>query len=122
MIISTVLIPLLHTFIIYVYFTFKEKRPLHQWGLLYRLPWLGYVPLSYFALYRMRNLTAHLLWVTVVICGCFFPWVSLDLILHAMFVHVWILLPRFVLIFQLRHHMENGYLKINDQDTSCYAQ
>ncbi|WP_028551882.1 hypothetical protein [Paenibacillus sp. UNC451MF] len=122
MLLSVVLIPLLHTLIIYLYFTFKEKRPLHQWGIQYRFPWIGFVPLGYFALYRMLNLNLHLLWVTAVICGCFFPWVSFDMILHAMFIHLWILLPRFILIFLMRHCMEDGYLKINEQDTSCYAQ
>jgi len=73
-------------------------------------------------MYRVASLHLHLLWVTAVICGCFYPWVSIDLIAHLLFIHVWLLLPRFVIMFLLRKHSENGYLKLNEQDTSCYEQ
>lgn len=120
--IAIVSIPLLHTLLIYLYFTLKEKRPLHQWKWDYRFPWIGYIPTNYIAMYRVASLHLHLLWVTAVICGCFYPWVSIDLIAHLLFIHVWLLLPRFVIMFLLRKHTENGYLKLNEQDTSCYEQ
>ncbi|UQZ84876.1 hypothetical protein SK3146_04137 [Paenibacillus konkukensis] len=122
LLLGLLLIPNLHTLLIYLYFKFKEKRPLKQWMFQYRLPWIGYVPTSYFALYRMMHLHIHLLWVTIVICCCFYPWVSINLIAHVIFVHLWVIAPRLFILFQLRKHAESGYLKLNEQDTSCYAQ
>ncbi|MFE5324497.1 hypothetical protein ACFQ88_38250 [Paenibacillus sp. NPDC056579] len=122
MLIGVLLIPVLHTVLIYLYFTLKEKRPLHQWKFQFTLPWFGYAPTNYIALYRIQGMNIHLLWVTAVICGCFYPWIPLTAILHLMFIHVWIMLPRFIIQFFMRQHQENGYLKLNDQDASCYEQ
>ncbi|OXM82630.1 hypothetical protein [Paenibacillus rigui] len=121
-VISLVSIPLLQTLLIYLYFTLKEKRPLRQWSVQFQLPWVGYVPTSYFSLERMLRLHLHLTWVAIVICGCFYPWISLDMIFHLIGVHLWLLLPRYVLMYKLRHYRDIGYLKLNEHDTSCYAQ
>jgi len=122
MVISILTIPLLQTLLIYLYFTLKEKRPLRAWTVQFRLPWFGYVPSSYISLERLQKLHLHLTWVTIVICGCFYPWLPLDLIVHLVGLHLWLLIPRYILMFKFRSNRAVGYLKINEADTSCYAQ
>ncbi|NOU98352.1 hypothetical protein GC093_34800 [Paenibacillus sp. LMG 31456] len=122
LVIGLIIIPLLHTLLIYLYYKLKEKRRLANWLFQLRLPWIGFVPTNYIAMRRLMRLHLQLLWIPIVICACFYPWVSLDLILHLLFVHFWLLLPRFIIFFRFRNHLENGFLKINEQDTSCYAQ
>jgi hypothetical protein len=115
-------IPALHTLLIILYYKLKEKRPLVGWLFQTRLPWIGYAPTNYIAMRRFTTLHLHILWISIVICVCFYPWLPLDLILHLLFVHLWIWAPRMVLLFRFRRHYESGYLKINEQDTSCYTQ
>lgn len=120
--IGLIIIPFLHTLLIYLYYKLKEKRKLAHWMHQLRLPWIGFVPTNFIALHRLMRLHLQLLWIPVVISASFYPWVSLDLIIHIIFVHFWILLPRFIIFFRFRRHIENGLLKINEQDTSCYTQ
>lgn len=122
LLISLLAIPLLHTLLIYLYFTLKEKRPLQAWSIQYNLPWIGYIPTNYISLKRIIGLHIHLSWVTIVICACFYPWVSLDFIFHLLGIHLWLLLPRYVLMIKLRHFYDTGLLKLNPNDTSCYTQ
>ncbi|TDF91620.1 hypothetical protein [Paenibacillus piri] len=119
---ALIAIPALHTLLICLYYMLKEKRPLSQWTFQYQLPWVGFIPTNYIALRRIIKLHLHILWITVVICGCFFPWLPLDLIARCLIVHVWLMLPRYIVFYRFRRHHESGLLKINKQDTSCYAQ
>jgi hypothetical protein len=120
--VSVVLMPLLHTVLTFVYYTLKEKRSLSQWTFHYSLFWIGYTPTSYISMRRLVRLYLHLLWTTIVICGCFYPWLSHHVIFHLLFVHLWLLLPRLFVLFRFRRYIEGGLIKINQSDTSCYVQ
>jgi hypothetical protein len=122
LVIGLIAIPVLHTLLIYLYYKLKEKRPLAHWLFLTCLPWIGFVPTNYTAIRRLKRLHLHLLWIPIMITGCFYPWVSIDLLWHLLFIHLWILLPRFIVFFRFRRHSEIGYLKISGQETSCYTQ
>jgi hypothetical protein len=122
MILSWVLVPLLHTLLTFLYFKLKVKRPLSQWELQFFFPWIGYSPLNYIAMRTLLRLNMHLLWTSIVICCCFYPWVSLTFLTHLLFVHFWILMPRLVIFFRFRRYRESGFIKVNVADTSCYEQ
>jgi hypothetical protein len=119
---ALVVIPLLHTLLIYLHVTLKEKRSLAHWRFQFRFPWLGYAPTNHIALQRFMNVQLQVLWITIMISGSFYPWVALDVMLNLLIVHIWIFLPRLILFFRLRKHTRTGYLKLNEKDTSCYAQ
>jgi hypothetical protein len=120
--VSLILIPLLHMVLTFLYYRLKEKRPLSQWTFQYFFIWIGYTPTSYIAARRLVRLYLHLLWTTVVICGCFYPWVSHHFIFHLLFVHLWLLIPRLFVFFRFRRYIDNGFIKISHSDTSCYVQ
>ncbi|NHN35105.1 hypothetical protein G9U52_35850 [Paenibacillus sp. S3N08] len=115
-------IPLLHTLLTYLYVTLKEKRSLAHWSFQFRLPWLGLTPTNHIALDRFMKAQMQVLWITIMISGCFYPWLPLDIILNLLIVHVWVFLPRLFLFFCFRKHTKTGYLKLNEKDASCYAQ
>jgi hypothetical protein len=119
---AIVFIPLLHTLLIYLYVTLKEKRSFAHWRFKFRLPWLGLVPTNHIALQRFMGGQLQVLWITIMISGSFYPWLPLDMMLNLLIVHLWIFLPRLILFFRLRKHFQTGYLKLNEKDTSCYAQ
>lgn len=117
-----VVVPVLHAFIIQLLLRTKERYAPKTWKWSMRFPWLGYVPDSYIALAKACRLHLHTLWIVFIIIGCFYPWMSPMYLVYLLFIHIWLLLPRLLLLFLLRKHRSNGYLKLNDNDTSCYAQ
>jgi hypothetical protein len=119
---SLVAVPLIHTLLIYLIYALKEKRSLAQWSFHFSLPWLGLAPMNHIGLKRINKLNLHLLWMTIVICGCLYPWVALDLLMNLLFIHIWIFVPRLIIFYRFRKHRQTGLLKINEKDTSCYTQ
>jgi hypothetical protein len=122
MLFALVLIPLLHTMLIYLHVTLKEKRTLAHWFFRIRLPWLGFAPTYHISLQKYRSIQLQVLWITIMIIGCFYPWVAHDLILNLLLVHLWIFLPRLMIFFRFRKHSKIGLMKLNEKDTSCYSQ
>ncbi|TVY06827.1 hypothetical protein [Paenibacillus cremeus] len=113
---------LAHTLFIRLYFKMKAGHFPKEWRWSFRLPWFGLVPGSYLALARMRNLHAQLLWINMAILCCLYPWCSTTILAHLAFVHLWLLVPRLFIFTSMRKFSSSGYLKINEKDTSCYAQ
>ncbi|MCZ8517521.1 hypothetical protein O9H85_35335 [Paenibacillus filicis] len=120
--ISLVLVPLIHLLLVIVIRRVKRSQAFRQWQLSFRLPWFGLVPSSYAAVARVRSLQLQLLFVTAVLIGCLYPWLPSELLFHLLFFHLWVMLPRLYILWRFRAHREEGYLIINDKDTSCYAQ
>ncbi|WP_091176386.1 hypothetical protein [Paenibacillus sp. 1_12] len=114
-------LPLLHALLIYLHITLKEKRPLTHWQFQFRMPWLGLAPTNHIGLKRLWGLQLQVFWITIMIIGCFYPWAPIDMI-SLFLVHVWIFLPRLLILFRLRKHMSKGFVKLGDKDTSCYSQ
>ncbi|MBP1153455.1 MULTISPECIES: hypothetical protein [unclassified Paenibacillus] len=115
-------VPILHAFILRLLLQTKEGQAPKSWRWSLRFPWLGYVPRSYISLAKVCRLHLQALWIIIVILGCFYPWLAPVFLAYLLFIHVWLLLPRLLLLYLLRAHMSNGYLIINENDTSCYAQ
>lgn len=115
-------VPVLQASIIRLLLQTKERHAPKTWRWSMRFPWLGYAPDSYISLAKVCRLHLHTLWIIIIILGCFYPWSSPIYLVYLLFIHTLLLLPRLLLLFLLRKHISNGYLKINDNDTSCYAQ
>jgi hypothetical protein len=115
-------IPLLHLIITWLSLRTMDGRAPKHWGWSFHMPWWGYRPSSYVSLEKLLSLHLQLLLITFVIIGCLFPWVSTELLSRLLFVHLWLLLPRFIILLRFSKHSKIGYIKINESDTSCYAQ
>lgn len=114
--------PLVHAVFLHTFHRTKEGEAPKAWGWSFRMPWFGYTPGNYIALAKVRRLHNQLFWIVLVILACFYPWLSTGVLLFAVFVHVWLLLPRFMVLFMLRKYKAKGFVKINPKDTSCYSQ
>lgn len=119
---ACVLVPLLHFMITWLSLRTMDGQAPKHWGWSFQLPWWGYRPASYVSLEKMLSLHMQLFLITLVIIGCMFPWVSLELLVSFLFIHLWLLLPRFIILLRFSKHSKIGYIKINETDTSCYAQ
>ncbi|WP_127489465.1 hypothetical protein [Paenibacillus ehimensis] len=115
-------IALVQTLLLRLLLRTKEKHAPQAWSWSSRLPWFGYAPETYIAMTKVRRLHFHVLWIVLVLLGCLYPWLSPSLLGFLVFVHLWLLIPRLIIIFLLRKHSSSGYLKINENDSSCYAQ
>ena len=115
-------VPLAHTLFIRLLYTMKEGRAPRGWLWSWDQPWLGTVPGSYISLSKLLGIQLHLFWMTLVIVCCFYPWTSPIALAHILFVHLWIMLPRFIIFFRMRRFTAEGYLRISKKETSCYEQ
>lgn len=115
-------IPLVHAVFLHTLHRTKEGQAPKAWRWSFRMPWFGYTPGNYIALAKVLRLHNQLFWIVLLILACFYPWLSTDVLLFAMFYHVWLLLPRLMIIFMFRKYKSSGLLKINPHDTSCYTQ
>ncbi|MDQ1910973.1 hypothetical protein RAC89_10925 [Paenibacillus sp. GD4] len=115
-------VPVLHLTITYFSLRTMDGKSPKGWGWAFELPWFGYRPNGYISLEKLLKVHMQLLFITLVIVGCLFPWLSLNALGHLVFIHLWLIFPRFVILLKLHKHLHTGYVKINEADTSCYAQ
>ncbi|WP_159888061.1 hypothetical protein [Paenibacillus puerhi] len=115
-------VPVFHAIFLRLLLQIKESYVPRSWRWSLRLPWFGYAPASYISLSKVGRLHSQLFWVGLLVLACLYPWIGDRLLLFSVFLHVWILLPRLLLLFLLRRHRAAGLMKINERDTSCYAQ
>jgi hypothetical protein len=100
----------------------KETHLPKSWHWSFRSPWFGYVPANYMSLSKVGRLHTQLFWIGLAILACLYPWIEVRTLAFATFLHVWILLPRIMILLLFHKYQEIGLLKINERDTSCYAQ
>jgi hypothetical protein len=90
-----------------------------QWRFLWSPPWIGYLPAHMASPNRMIRLHVQLSVIGFCIIAAAYPWCSLVIWLNLVLLHVYILLPRLILLFSLRHD-KPALLKINRDSTSLY--
>ncbi|MEK8133047.1 hypothetical protein WMW72_34730 [Paenibacillus filicis] len=115
-------IPIFHGIFLRILLQTKESLIPGSWRWSFRLPWFGYAPFSHISLSKVRRSHIQLFWIGLAMLACLYPWIDTHTFIFAVFFHVWILLPRFTIILLFRKHRAVGLLKINERDTSCYAQ
>ncbi|SDE52839.1 hypothetical protein SAMN02799630_05681 [Paenibacillus sp. UNCCL117] len=115
-------IPILHMIFLRLLLQTKEGYTPRSWHWSFRMPWFGYAPAGYISLSKVGRMHNQLLGVGLLILACLYPWIELYTLLFAAFLHIWLLLPRFTILLLLRKHKATGLLKINERDSSCYAQ
>lgn len=120
--IGFMLIHVFYVVIIKLYLKYSAQMRIHPWTILIRLPWIGYLPKEPLFLHQHWKLQIHLFAAGLAIISCLYPWVSPIVLGNLFFSHVWIMLPRFIILFIFRRQGATGIVKINTSDTSYYGQ
>lgn len=110
----------LHILITKLYLRTVRYGYKNQWSLHYGMLWVGFMPTNYCSLQLVRKVQTHVLIGGLLVIGMFYPWTSPDNLLNMLFAHLWILLPRIIVIQLFRKYDKNGLIKVSKRDTSCY--
>lgn len=120
--ISFIALPILHVLLITVIGKLKSDQGLRQWRLSFRVPWFGFAPIGYVALSKIFSLHLQVFFITLVVIGCFYPWLPQELLAQLLYLHLWLMLPRLFILWRFRSFRHTAYLIVNSKDTSCYLQ
>lgn len=119
---ALLIVPVAHALLIALILRKQAGLQRHEWRWSFQPPWFGLIPVSYAALPKVRTLELQLFFIMLVLIGCLYPWLALESLIVAVFVHLWVTLPRLGLLWRFRSYQEKGYMIINEKDTSCYFQ
>jgi hypothetical protein len=94
-----------------------------RWKFIIRFPWIGFMPnTNYYSLSSFVSYHMQLLWIGCLIVLASYAWTSLLINVHLLFIHLWLIYPRILIIIKLRKQSKHGFLKFNLKDTSYYRQ
>lgn len=117
---SLLAVLLLHCLLTGLLFNVKEKRKFAGWLWRARMPWFGWIPGNYVMLGILRRLQLQVFGISLALICCLYPWLPIDLFAHLVFAHLWLSLPRLWVLLRLSRCKSQHYIKLNEQDTSCY--
>lgn len=120
--ISYIVVQGLHAAIVSAYLRMTDERLYGTWGMVLYFPWIGLLPKGYLSLFLMKRVHIQLLWVGLTWIGCAYLWIPAPLFLQLVFLHLWTLLPRFVIFGLLPKPSPGGMLKISRKDAAYYMQ
>jgi hypothetical protein len=118
---SIVIVFVIHELFMKLLFKQAIVKSPKVWAFRMQFPWLGLVPNQHYSLSGFVTANAQLFFVPIIFMACAYPWIPLYTLLHIAFFHIWVLLPRIIVLAKFRKHRSIGLIKINRQDTSCYS-
>jgi len=112
-----------HAAILFAYIRLKEERqPRGSWRFVPHLPWFGLLPQNYASLRLFRRVHHQMLWIGLAAFSCVYLWLPPALWVQLVYVHLWTLLPRFVLMLSLPQPADGGMLKFGRREAGYYLQ
>jgi hypothetical protein len=99
---------------------FIMYRGRHGW--IARLPWIGFYPISTIPYRLFRRVTVHLMLVGAVIAGMISVWLPAEAALTIIFLHVWLTLPRLVILLRMNRAARDGaIISFQPTDVGLYS-
>jgi hypothetical protein len=92
-----------------------------HWGFRTILPCIGFLPSGFVALKSLYRVHAHLLLVGSATIGIIYIWIPASYFNSFMFIHLGLLLPRFVILWKFKHLKPSGLVKFNEKEVSYYT-
>ncbi|REE66524.1 hypothetical protein A8990_15047 [Paenibacillus taihuensis] len=111
---------IIHYFIIRLTLIRVDEPDYRRWGWRVMTPWIGYIPTANIQLELFRRLHRHLFWLGLCAIGVFYPWANEGTMISLIMCHLWLLVPRMLLIRRLRKAKRDGVLRITATDVSFY--
>lgn len=110
----------LHFLITKLYLQTVRYGHRNQWKFHYHLLWIGLVPINHTSLQLVQKVQNHVFIGGILVIAVLYPWTSTENLFNLLFTHLLLMIPRLWVLYSLRKYQQNGLIKINNQDTSCY--
>ncbi|WNQ11647.1 hypothetical protein MJA45_00800 [Paenibacillus aurantius] len=106
--------------ILYLYLWFRGRPPGAAWTYHWTLPWLGWLPAGFHSFSGFVKLLGHLTWVGLAGLSLTYLWLPREAYALLLFVHLWMLHPRYILLLKFRKLKRGGLIKVLQKDVSYY--
>jgi hypothetical protein len=114
-----ILIQMIHLSITSLVFLVRSKISLRNWAFQLQFPWVGFMPKQPVSMLTFTSVQLHLLFVGIAVIACFFPWATPIFLGNLIFLHLWILIPRFFVILFSRIP-QSEMIKLDQKSISHY--
>jgi hypothetical protein len=119
-ILSSLIMLGLHFLMVRVYFYFTVGGSMRGWSFQWGLPWYGILPEGHASIRLVQKVQLHLFWSTFIFLGVLYPWINSMFWVNLLVFHLWVMLPRLLILLLFRPFRKNGLIRISRNDTSCY--
>jgi hypothetical protein len=92
------------------------------WGWRFGSLWNGMLPEGLAPLPLVKRVHGNLLWIGLAAIGLLFPWLPDTALIDLVFLHLWLVAPRWWILLHFRRQTKSAWIKINPHNTSCYVQ
>ena len=110
---------MIHILLTWLFLKMNVQQPFY-WSLRWRFPFAGFQPRSYTPFRLIYRIQWHLFWVGLALIGCLFPWSSTSILSHLLFVHLWLLFPRIVMLRSFKKEQSGGAVRLSKKSVSYY--
>lgn len=100
MMLSYILMHFIYTCITLLDLAVRDKQQLHNWKWSMQFPWLGWLPVHVIPLQSFILVHVNLSIIGLALIIGLLPWITPLFFVQLLFLHVWILLPRLLIMLQ----------------------
>lgn len=93
-----------------------------RWRFSRQMPWIGYSPDQYISYPVYRQVHLYFAWIGCCIIGILIPWSPVSFVLSLFFWHLWLMIPRLIVLATLRGQRKDGMIKITGLEIAYYRQ
>ncbi|MEI7027703.1 hypothetical protein [Paenibacillus sp. y28] len=105
------------------YLHFTGAHSSQSWKTSFSCPWIGFLPHQQFVSYRiLLHSQLHIFGIALCTLMLLLSWSGPWDAAALLFVHLWLLMPRFAILLWFRRSAPSGWLRITKTETSYYKQ
>ncbi|KIL34931.1 hypothetical protein SD71_16345 [Cohnella kolymensis] len=113
---------LTHAFVVKITVRRVDALAEKKWAFRLDWPWIGPLPVMDTQLSVFRRMHFHLFLIGCCVTGLFYPWAHSSLVIALLYWHLWLLNPRFRLLWSLRRERGDGIIRLEYHEVSYYHQ
>ncbi len=91
-----------------------------KWRFQFQYPWIGYLPDQHMSYSTFRRVLLHTTWIGLCFTAVLFMWLPVSFSVSLVVWHVWLCLPRLLILLRLFRQRKDGMVKLNKDDVSYY--
>lgn len=91
-----------------------------RWRFQFQYPWIGYLPDQYMGYSIFRRVLLHTTWIGLCVTAVLFMWLPVSFSASLVVWHLWLCIPRLMILVRLTRQRKDGMLKLSKEDVSYY--
>ncbi|WP_040953010.1 hypothetical protein [Gorillibacterium massiliense] len=117
---AIVAVPLAHFLFTRLYITYTKQFHSAPWKSRYSLPWPGHLPAGTVGHKAYRLWLHQLSLICAAVIALLYPWLPAPWFAALLFIHLWLILPRYAVLWSFRKLGSGGLIRFGDRDVSLY--